>query len=94
MKWEPTCGTSHNITHPDYAPAIGQFYLQNPDTRYKLGGYPLINGYINLHLKRTRIFVQMYNLLQRTGEKSYFLAPHYPLNPRILKVGLSWNFFD
>ena len=79
---------------PDYAPAIGQFYLQNPDTRYKLGGYPLINGYINLHLKRTRIFVQMYNLLQRTGEKSYFLAPHYPLNPRILKVGLSWNFFD
>ena len=35
-----------------------------------------------------------YNLLQRTGEKSYFLAPHYPLNPRILKVGLSWNFFD
>ena len=76
------------------APAIGQFYLQNPDTRYKLGGYPLINGYINLHLKRTRIFVQMYNLLQRTGEKSYFLAPHYPLNPRILKVGLSWNFFD
>ena len=79
---------------PDYAPAIGQFYLQNPDTRYKIGGYPLINGYINLHLKRTRIFVQMYNLLQRTGEKSYFLAPHYPLNPRILKVGLSWNFFD
>lgn len=31
---------------PDYAPAIGQFYLQNPETRYKLGGYPLVNGYI------------------------------------------------
>lgn len=79
---------------PDYAPAIGQFYLQNPDTRYKVGGYPLVNAYINLHLKRTRIFVQMYNLIQRTGDKSYFLAPHYPLNPRILKIGLSWNFFD
>lgn len=79
---------------PDYAPAIGQFYVQNPETRYKLGGYPLVNGYINLHLKRTRIFVQMYNLIQGTGEKSYFLAPHYPLNPRILKLGISWNFFD
>ena len=79
---------------PDYAPAIGQFYLQNPETRFKLGGYPLVNAYLNLHLKRTRIFVQMYNLIQGTGEKSYFLAPHYPLNPRILKVGLSWNFFD
>lgn len=79
---------------PDYAPAIEQFYLQNPETRFKLGGYPLVNAYLNLHLKRTRIFVQMYNLIQGTGEKSYFLAPHYPLNPRILKVGLSWNFFD
>lgn len=79
---------------PDYAPAIGQFYLQNPETRFKLGGYPLVNAYLNLHLKRTRIFVQMYNLIQGTGKKSYFLAPHYPLNPRILKVGLSWNFFD
>ena len=79
---------------PDYAPAIGQFYLQNHDTRYKLGAYPMINGYINLHLKRTRIFVQMYNLLQRGGDKSYFYIPHYPLNPRILKVGISWNFFD
>lgn len=79
---------------PDYAPAIGQFYLQSPETRYKVGGYPLVNAYINLHLKRTRIFVQMYNLIQGTGEKSYFLAPHYPLNPRILKIGLSWNFFD
>lgn len=79
---------------PDYAPAIGQFYLQNPETRYKVGGYPLVNGYINLHLKRTRIFVQMYNLVQGTGGNGYFLAPHYPLNPRILKLGLSWNFFD
>ncbi len=79
---------------PDYAPAIGQFYLQNADTRYKLGGYPLVNGYINLHLKRTRIFVQMYNLVQGTKGNSYFLAPHYPLNPRILKIGISWNFFD
>lgn len=79
---------------PDYAPTIGQFYLQNKETRYKLGGYPLLNGYINLHLKRTRIFIAMYNLIQGQGEKSYFLAPHYPLNPRLLKFGLSWNFFD
>ena len=79
---------------PDYAPAIGQFYLQNKDTRYKLGNYPLLNGYINLHLKRTRIFLMMYNLIQGQGTHSYFLAPHYPLNPRLFKIGISWNFFD
>lgn len=79
---------------PDYSPAIGQFYLQNPDTRYKLGGYPLVNGYLNIHLKRTRIFVQMYNLVQGEGDKSYIFAPHYPLNPRSFTFGISWNFFD
>ena len=79
---------------PDYSPAMGQFYLQNKETRYKLGGFPLVNGYINFHLKRTRFFIQMYNLLQPTGDKSYFTIAHYPLNPRILKFGLSWNFFD
>ena len=79
---------------PDYAPAIGQFYLQNPETRYKLGGYPLVNGYLNIHLKRTRIFVMMYNLVQGTGERSYIFAPHYPLNPKAFKFGISWNFFD
>ena len=79
---------------PDYAPAIGQFHLQNRETRYKLGGYPMVNAYVNLHLKRTRIFVQMYNLVQKTGENSYFYSPHYPLNPRLLKIGISWNFFD
>ena len=79
---------------PDYSPVIGQFYLQNADNRIKLGGYPLVNGYVNLHLKRTRFFIQMYNLLQGTQGGSYFLVPHYPLNPRILKIGISWNFFD
>ena len=79
---------------PDYSPAMGQFYLQNKETRVKIGNYPLVNAYINMHLKRTRIFLQMYNLVQGSTGNSYFLAPHYPLNPRILKVGISWNFFD
>lgn len=79
---------------PDYAPAIGQFYLQNPETRYKIGGYPLVNPYLTIHLKRTRIFLNMYNVVQGNMGGGYFLAPHYPLNPRSLKFGLSWNFFD
>ena len=79
---------------PDYAPAIGQFCLQDPNTKVKLGGYPMVNAYLNMHLKRTRIFVQMYNLLQKDGNNSYIYVPHYPLNPRILKIGISWNFFD
>lgn len=25
---------------------------------------------------------------------NYFLTPHYPLNQRILRFGISWNFFN
>ena len=79
---------------PDYSPVIGQFYLQNPENTVAIGGCPMVNVYANLHWKRTRIFLMMYNVNQNTGNSRYFLAPHYPISPRILKLGISWNFFD
>ena len=79
---------------PDYSPVIGQFYLQNPKNQIAIGGCPMVNIYANLHWKRTRIFLMMYNVNQTMGNSRYFLAPHYPISPRILKLGISWNFFD
>ena len=79
---------------PDYSPAIGQFYNQNPEDKIEIGSYPIINVYANLHLKRTRFFVMMYHINQGSGSSRYFLAPHYPVNPKMIKFGLSWNFFD
>ena len=79
---------------PDYSPVIGQFYLQNPQNQIAIGGCPMANVYANLHWKRTRIFLMMYNVNQTMGNSRYFLAPHYPISPRILKLGISWNFFD
>ena len=79
---------------PDYSPVIGQFYLQNPQNQIAIGGCPMVNIYANFHWKRTRIFLMMYNVNQNSGNSRYFLAPHYPISPRILKMGISWNFFD
>jgi len=82
---------------PAYEPAIGQFHLQDlEDTERlcKLGGYPMINVYANLQLKRTRFFIMMYHVNAGSGSKNYFLTPHYPINPRIIKFGVSWNFYD
>lgn len=79
---------------PDYAPAIGQFYLQNPEKRIEIGNYPIINAYVNLHLKHTRIYAMMYHVSEGMGKSNYFLAPHYPINPMWFKLGLSWNFFN
>lgn len=79
---------------PAYTPAIQQFHLQPTDDQVDIGGYPIINVYANLHLKRTRIFAMMYHVNQGMGSANSFLVPHYPINPRLFKIGISWNFYD
>ncbi|UVV56142.1 putative porin [Bacteroides fragilis] len=63
-------------------------------TKVKIGGYPIINVYANLQLKRTRLFAMMYHVNRGMGNSNYFLSPHYPINPRLFKIGVSWNFYD
>lgn len=79
---------------PAYMPAIQQFHLQPENDRVDIGGYPIVNVYANLHLKRTRIYAMMYHVNAGMGNANYFLAPHYPINPRLFKIGVSWNFYD
>ena len=79
---------------PAYMPAIQNFHLQPVDDQVQIGGYPIVNVYANLHLKRTRFYVMMYHVNQGMSRPNYFLSPHYPINPRVLKFGLSWNFYD
>jgi hypothetical protein len=80
---------------PDYLPQIGQFAIQkNAESRKEIGGYPYIDVYANMHLKRTRFFIAMSHVNAGSGSKEYFLAPHYPTNTRVLRVGVSWNFYN
>lgn len=79
---------------PAFMAATGQFYLQPDEDRVKIGNYPIVNVYLNAQLKRTRIYVMMYHVNQGMGNSNYFYAPHYPINPRLLKIGISWNFYD
>ncbi len=74
-----------------YMPAIGQFYNQK---ELKIGNYPFMNAYANFHLKRMRFFIMYSHLSRFFANPQYFSAPHYPLNPAMVKVGLSWNFYD
>lgn len=77
----------------DYSPALGQYTVQdNGDANVKTGNYPIVNVYANMHLKQTRFFIMMSHVNASNGE--YFLTPHYPINTRILRFGLSWNFFN
>lgn len=78
----------------DYSPEIGQYMNQDAATRMKIGNYPIVNAYINCQLKRMRFYIMMSHISQGMGNKNEFYAPHYPINPRILKFGLSWNLFN
>lgn len=79
---------------PDYSPALGQYAVQTGDNRTEVGNYPIVNVYANFHLQRTRFFVMMSHINAGQGKPDYFLAPHYPLNQRIFRFGVSWNFYN
>lgn len=79
---------------PDYSPALGQFCLQNPTDMVEIGNYPLASVYANFLLKETRFYVKYQHVNEGSGSRNYFLAPHYPLNPAVLWLGLSWNFYN
>lgn len=79
---------------PDYSPALGQYAVQTGDNRVQTGNYPLVNIYANFHLKHTRFFVMMSHVNAGSGNRQYFLTPHYPLNQRVFRFGLSWNFLN
>lgn len=79
---------------PDYSPALGQYAVQTGNNRTEVGNYPIVNVYANFHLQRTRFFVMMSHVNAGQGKPDYFLAPHYPLNQRIFRFGVSWNFYN
>ena len=79
---------------PDYSPALGQYAVQTSNNRTEVGNYPIVNVYANFHLQRTRFFVMMSHINAGQGKPDYFLAPHYPLNQRIFRFGVSWNFYN
>ena len=79
---------------PAYTPAIQQFHLQPNDDQVEIGGYPIVNIYANIHLKRTRLFAMYSHVNQGMGTRNSFLVPHYPINPSLLRLGVSWNFYD
>ena len=79
---------------PAYSPLLGSYVQQAGDNKVEIGNYPFVNVYANFHLKHTRFFVMFSHVNAGSGNKAYFISPHYPANDRTLRFGLSWNFFN
>ena len=76
---------------PELMPAIGQFFNQR---EMMVGNYPVMNAYINVHLKKARFYLKYYHINEFFMNDVYYSMPHYPLAPAILKMGLTWCFYD
>ena len=76
---------------PAYMPSIMQFYNQRQE---KLGNYPKLDLFLVLNIKRADIFAKLEHANEYLGNRNYFSAYTYPLNPMKFKFGVRWNFYD
>ncbi len=75
-----------------YNPAIMQFYNQR---QVKTGDYIWMDAFISGKWKRLRFLVKLQHFnYELFGGREYFQVAHYPLNRRMFKFGVSWNFYD
>ncbi|MEP3209337.1 MAG: putative porin [Maribacter sp.] len=74
-----------------YNPLLGEFYTQNVE---KLGGYPLLDFFINAKVQQTRIFLKAEHFNSSFSKNNYFAAPDYPYRDFVIRFGLVWNFFS
>ncbi len=72
-------------------PATRSFYLQDEK---KIGNYVYMDVFVNLMIKRFRIFVKYQHLNALWSENQYYTVPHYPMQGNIFKYGISWSFYD
>ncbi len=77
---------------PGYNPAVSQFYNQR---EVEVGNYPYVDLFVTAKWKRMRIFLKYQHVnLGLFGNGEYFSIAHYPLNPGMFKMGISWGFYD
>lgn len=77
---------------PNYMPATGQFFLQNPESEYytKYGDYLYMNAFVNFQLKRARFYVELNHLNKLWSKKHNSLYMRgYAMDPTYVKFGLS-----
>ena len=74
-----------------YMPATGSYYRQKNNLT---GNYPYLTAFINIKLKRTRIFLMMDHFNSGMTGYNYFLVPSYPMNIRVFRYGIAWTFYD
>lgn len=74
-----------------YMPPLASFYRQQEK---QLGNYPYFDVFLNVQLKRFRLYLKLEHFNSGWMNADYFSVLHYPRDRRDFKFGLSWTFYD
>jgi len=75
----------------EYNPLISSFHIQNDK---KIGGFPLIDIFVNAKIKQTRLFLKAEHFNSNFTGNNFYSSPSYPYRDFIIRFGLVWNFFN
>jgi hypothetical protein len=76
---------------PSYAPGLGQFYN---GANVTFSSYPVATLFIKATLQRTNIFVMYDYANQGLLSPGYYTVNRYPQQDHLLKIGVSWTFYN
>ena len=74
-----------------YLPATRGFHVQDEK---EIGNYFYMNVFLNLQIKRARLFIKYHNLLFLLDDYRYYTVPGYPMKDGGIRFGVSWMFYD
>jgi hypothetical protein len=73
-----------------YNPIVRQMTLSNNE----IGGYPIIDFFINSKVKSMELYVSTKHVGQGYFINDSFMAANYPLISRTVQFGVNWRLFD
>ncbi|MDO3644791.1 putative porin [Mucilaginibacter sp. L3T2-6] len=76
---------------PSYAPGLGQFYN---GANVTFSSYPVATVFIKATLQRTNFFVMYDYANQGLFSKGYYTVNRYPQQDAMVKIGVSWTFYN
>ncbi|HTM98953.1 MAG TPA: putative porin [Pedobacter sp.] len=83
----------YNTTYTSlsYSPAASQFYNTVSPV---FGSKPVIDIWMKAGLRRANLFLKYEYINQKLFSNGFYTVNDYPMQDKLLKFGVSWNFYD
>jgi len=73
----------------EFDPVLNEFIVQNTT---QIGGYPILDFFVNGQIRRTRLFVKAENI-GSFWQHNHFVTPTHIYRDFTIRFGVVWNFF-